>query len=382
MAYNVQRGVIHTSTSPNNQTQIRYVDPKVYFLEAETAPLVALLESLKKESVSNYKFEWIEKTMGTPLASLSAPIDAVQTNIPLQLNEGAMFTVNDLLLIEPTNEQMRVTAIAGDTLTVVRGFGETVAAPALVGARVLLLGSAYPEAQTSPEAIGLKPVIQFNYTQIFKHTAEASRTECQTDSYDYKNPKMVERRREALLFHMEARQRAYMFGQRALGFEAGTGKPIHTGRGVFNWIVSNIHDCLGAFSKQKFDLFCEAIFRYGGKRKRLFCSSEMLDAIDQMVLNNSNYLITDKTKTWGARIVEYQSPYGIVEIQYDRLMSQIKPGYAVAIDIDSIKLRYLQETRVKTNVQATDYDGYKDEILTEDHIQLMNEERHGIIHNP
>lgn len=381
MSMNVNRGGINTSTTPNNQTQVRAVDPKVYFLEAETAPLTALMEKTKGEPTTNYKYEWIEKELGTPIGSLNGAINGAVTSVVLQAGEGAMFSINDLLWIPSTGEQMRITAVTGDTLTVVRGWGEVAAVGALDDAMVIMIGPAFPEAVLSGEAIGMKPIIQFNYTQIFRHFAECSRTEAQTQSYDLKNPKMIERRHESMLIHMEARERAYLFGQRYLGFDAG-GKPIHSGRGLDTWIVSNRHNATATFNKQKFDIFLEAIFRYGGKRKIGFCSSGIIDAIHQTVLDNSNFLITDKTAEWGIDVLRYKSPYGMVDLYYHRLISQVMPGYGYFVDMDCIKRKWLQKTIVKPNIQAPDYDGYKDEILTEDHIQFSNEQRSGVIYNP
>jgi hypothetical protein len=379
MALNVTRGAVNTNI--NTTTIIRDVDPKVFFLQAAIAPLIGFLKKMKRgEKANNYKYEWIEKDQGTPLTTADGGETDSATELDVAAGAGVMFTGGDLLWIPATGEQISVTSVSTDKLTIVRAYGETAAAAIPNGTTVVKLGSAFAEGTTSPTGISLNPTIPYNLTQIFKTAAECTRTEAQTDRYDVKNPKMTERRNEAMILHLEEMERAYLFGELKLDISGST--PRHVGRGFKKWITTNVHNCSGSFTKAKFDAFMSAIFLYGGTNKVLLASSGMLDAIHAEVLGNSNMNIEPKTKEWGLSITRYRSPYGDIDIVYHRLLSQVLDGYGFAVDLDCIKERSLQNTRVKMNVAANDYDGFKDEILTEAHIQLMLEKKHGIIYNP
>jgi len=378
MALNINRDTRTTNT--DTTLIIRDVDPKIYLREAEVAPLVAFLEKAKPEGTTSYKYEWINKSIGTPFCYASTSYNNSATNIVLGTGEAKQFVIGDIVWNPTTGEHMRVTGVtpSTETIAVTRGFGGS--ADVIASAQLLvLLGSAHAEGGTSPVAKTLTASVEYNYTQIFKTVIDLTRTENQTARYDPKSPKMVQLRKEAMILHMEERERAYLFGERKLDV---TASPIHTTRGFKNFISTNVINFSAAFTKLKFDQAIEQINRYGGRNKVLMASSSLLNAIHSEVFGNSNFLITEKTKDWGVSITRYKSPYGDIDIVYHRLLSQVLDGYGFVIDLDLVKRRTLQTTVVRQNVQANDYDGVKDELLTEDGFQLATEERHGIIYNP
>ena len=49
------------------------------------------------------------------------------------------------------------------------------------------------------------------------------------------------------------------------------------------------------------------------------------------------------------------------------------------LDMNAIKERPLRKTRLKTNRQAPDYDGFKDEYISETSVQVVHERRHALL---
>lgn len=375
------RGMVHTNT--NSGSIVRSVDPRVFFLQAKIAPLITILKRLKKTKnpTSSYKFEWYEEDMGTPLTVNQNQVAADGTSIVVETGAGAMFTASDIIWVPSTGELIKVASVSTDTITVdARGYGTTAAAIIPASATLVLLAPSFMQGTTSPSGISLNPTLVYNYTQIFKHTVEAARTEVQTDRYDYKNPAMVTRRKRAMMLHMEAIERAYLFGQLKLD-TAGT-SPRSMTKGFQSFVTTNVLDCQGAFTKAKLDDFLGDTNLYNEGDKFLFASSGLLSAIHTEVLSNSQMNIDPRTKEWGLDIRRYISPYGAINIVYHRVLSQVLDGYGFLIDMENIDNKELQPTREKLNVGANDFDGFKDEILTESGLQLMNEKNHGIIYNP
>jgi hypothetical protein len=70
-------------------------------------------------------------------------------------------------------EVLQVTAISTNTLTVVRGIGGTTAAALVDTDPLFVIGTAAEEGALSQVARTQNPVAT-NYTQIFKHSVEAS----------------------------------------------------------------------------------------------------------------------------------------------------------------------------------------------------------------
>ncbi len=376
------RGMVTTNT--NTTTIVRSVDPRVFFLQSKIAPLVTILKRLKKgkNPTSSYKFEWVEEDTGTPLTVNQGAIDAAATTINVETGAGVMFTANDLIWVPSTGEIIKVASVTADAVDVTggRGYGTTAAAAIADQAALVLLAPAFMQGTTSPSGISINPTMPYNYTQIFKHTVEAARTETQTDRYDYKNPAMVRRRKRAMELHMEAIERAYLFGQKKLDV-SGTSPRTLTG-GFMSFVTTNVLDCQGAFKKSKLDDFLGDTNLYNEGDKWLFASSGLLSAIHAEVLTNSQMNIDPRTKEWGLDVRRYISPYGSINIVYHRLLSQVLDGYGLLIDMENIEDKPLQSTREKLNVGANDFDGMKDEILTESGLQLMLEKNHGIIYNP
>ena len=81
---------------------------------------------------------------------------------------------------------------------------------------------------------------------------------------------------------------------------------------------------------------------------------------------------------YGIILNTYYSSHGIVDIVYNRAWndSAIYGGYAFLIDPAFVEYHYLRDTRLKQNVQAPDYDGMKDEYLTECGLKLAQEACH------
>lgn len=384
MALDVTRGVVTTNTHASSpDTVIRSVDPRIFFLQAKVAPLMALLKKLKKGSNPNsYKFEWVEKDMGTPLTTVSSAQTTATTTFNVAAGSGAMFTANDIIYVPATGEIIKVASVTTDAVDVTggRGYGTTAAAAISAGETIVHLGSGHAEGGTSPEAISIDPSMPYNYTQIFKTAAQATRTEAQTFRYEPKNPKMVQRRKEAMILHMEGIERAYLFGERKIDVTGAT--PRHLTGGFRSFVTTNVANMAAALTKAKFDDWLSDLFLFGEGNKVLFASASLLQAINKEVLSNSNMNITPATKEWGLDVRRYLSPFGALDIVYHRVLSQVHDGYGYAVDLDNVEEKSLQPTIVKQNVAANDYDGFKDEILSECGIMVALEKSHGIVYNP
>lgn len=379
-AMDVTRGAVHTNT--NTGTLKRSVDDRLFLLQAEIAPLTGFLKRMKRsQRCTDPKFEWVEKDLGTPITTANGAKSDSDTTITTASGGAAMFSANDIIWVPSTGERIKVVSVSGNNIDVTggRAYGETSAAAIADGATLVRLAPAFAEGATSGSALMVNPTMPYNVTQIFRDFVECTRTEAQTDRYAEKNPKMVEKRKEAMILHLEAIERAYLFGELKIDLTGST--PRRVTRGLMKHITTNVTNMQGTFTKAKFDDFCESVFLYGGQNKILLASADVVSALHQEVFTNSNMQITPKTKEWGLSIMEYISPFGMISIVYHRLLSQVLNGHAIAVDLDKVEEKALQPTITKLNIQANDYDGFKDEILTEAGLQVMNQARHGYFYN-
>jgi hypothetical protein len=95
--------------------------------------------------------------------------------------------VGDVLRSMPGGDAMYVTAVATDTLTVVRNIGAKAAAGA-IGDTLLIMSNASAQGADFGQTAILTATLGFNYTQIFRHGYTFSRTARAVNYYGRSEP--------------------------------------------------------------------------------------------------------------------------------------------------------------------------------------------------
>jgi len=388
MALNLQKGAQTTSFNNSSpDTRVRFVDPRIFFAQAEIAPLNALMEKMKRSvRSSSIKPEWVEKDMGTPTTTLNGAIDnkATTTTVNVAAGTGPMFDVNDILWIPSATggEQMLVTDRTADALTVVRNWGSAGLAAHADGSQIVKLSSSYAEGATSGVGVKIKPSMPYNVTQIHRTPIELTRSEMQIKRYERgEKGARQDARRDAMILHLEGVERSFINGD--LKEDVSTNRRV--AKGILRYITTNREDLKGSLTKAKFDSFLKDVMFNGGGKYVLAASGTFMEALHAEVLSKSNMNITPATKEWGLDVTRYLSPFGKCDVFYHRVLSQMLEdnygGCAMLLDMSLVTKYYLQKMILRENIQANDADGFKDEYLEECCAALHNEANHGFIFN-
>jgi hypothetical protein len=356
-------------------------DNKLYRLDANKAPLIALTSKLRKRVTVNPKFSWFEQDTESYIDKIVFSTGYTAGSTSLVVANGTYFTPADTVKVPRTGEVMRVTAVASNTLTVVRGVGETAANTLVDNEPLWIIGSAHMEGDLSVAANTNLSTEQFNYTQIFRSPVEATDTLQSTDMWT--GPDLPEQRRIVGIKHSQKVERAFFFGERAID-TTGTHPRRYT-RGVDKFISTNVTDLSGTITEKLFETFLRSGFRYGSRRKYLFASRLLVSAISSWAQGKLRMLPTDET--YGIAIAQYLSPHGeVLIVCHDMLegtgtTNQEWGGYGYLLDLENVYYRPLQgrDTRLKMNIQAPDADSEKDEYITECGVQLVQEKTHAIL---
>jgi hypothetical protein len=386
MGLNLQKGAQTTSFNNSSpDTRVRFVDPRIFFAQAEIAPLNALMERIKRSvRATSIKPEWVEKDMGTPSTTISGAINDSATTIYVAAGTGVMFDVNDIAWIPSATggEQVLVTVRTNDALTVVRNWGSAGAAAAADGAQIVKLSSSYAENATSGVGVKIKPAMPYNVTQIHRTPIELSRSEMQIKRYERgEKGARQDARRDAMILHLEGVERSFINGD--LKEDVSTNRRV--AKGLLRYIATHREDMRGSLTKGKFDSFLKDVMFNGGGKYVLAASGSFMEALHAEVLSKSNMNITPATKEWGLDVTRYLSPFGKCDIFYHRILSQMLEdnygGCAMLLDMSLVTKYYLQKMVLRENIQANDADGFKDEYLEECCAALHNEANHGFIYN-
>jgi hypothetical protein len=139
----------------------------------ETPLLNALGDPLREATSTRH--EWLEDEL---LPNKDAINDTDWTNpaadTTFDVDHGSRFRMGDQIQVEGSEELMLVTAVAGDTLTVLRGYSGTVAEDLANDQVINILGNASLEGADRPNARFTNRIRCGNYTQIFTSAVEVS----------------------------------------------------------------------------------------------------------------------------------------------------------------------------------------------------------------
>lgn len=371
-----------TIRSTNNVVSGRKVvdiSKKIDVLEPDSAPLTLLTKKIEKRVSVNPDFKWMEEESLTKTDQVNDGTGMIAGDTTMTVDNGSRFRAGDVVKIPRTGEQVLVTAVSTNDLTITRGWGSTAAAAINDNEPIIIVGNANQEHATKRAMIIGDQTIRTNYTQIFRTPFGISRTAANTEMYGGKD--LAHIRMMQLIEHQKEIERAFWFGEPKEDL-SGTHPRRATG-GVDYWISTNATDAGGALTQLEFNTFLRTGFRYGSKKKWLFAAPIVVEAISYWAAQKLQVSVNEKT--FGISIMEYLTPFGTVNIVNMNLFTEVTlySGYAYLIDIEGLAYRYIEnsDTKLKTNIQANDADGQEDEYLTECGLQFNNEKKSALLYN-
>jgi len=362
-------------------------------------PLTALTGAMKESSTDDPVFHWWEKALDDRRLALGQNLAAsasgtVETWTLAVGSNAITFVQNDILIVEHTDEQVRVYAdpTSNTAITVVRGAnGTTPAAVTYAGAGVnpnlLCIGSAFEEGSLAPTGVNYDPTERYNYTQIFRRTLEITRTASKTRLRTV--PAVKEARRECLEYIGIDMERAFWLGVRSAAVR--NSKPVRTSAGIYNQMASaNIISMGGTVDMDTLETNLELVFREGSSEKMVFAGNKMLMALQQVVRKNSQYQIKGGEKEYGMNVTRLTCPFGDLVFKTHPLFTQNTGGttggtpyygmntWAMILDMEEIEYRYLKESDLKYqgDLSAVGQDAIKAGYIAECGVELHHPSVH------
>jgi hypothetical protein len=378
-------GVVDDFTILSNQRVID-MDEDIAMLEPDETPLVTFLQKLNKRSAFSQKVEWLEDEFHPRYTTAAGSFTNVATTVNVAAGTGAYFKINDVIRDELTGENMLVTAVVTDALTVTRGIG-SVPGTASSGAAdgIIRLSNASAEGALLPVLKQTKKTAQFNYCQITRtpfgmtETLIASKLYGQADVMGYEaNKKLAEHKREL--------ENTLWLGRRLL--DTSGSNPRAFAGGVTDFLVTNTATG-GAMTQKVFEQFLigtasagPKVARYGGPRKVGFAAPLVMGALSSYAASRLAPPSVDQS-TWGVSLDTYRSAngftVGLVEKRDWADFATASPalgGSLFVLDMNNVTMRVLRDTKLKPKRQANDEDSQKQEYLTEWSFMLKQERTH------
>jgi hypothetical protein len=167
MPYTPNPTVISGGTGTGNISQYRRifdVSKDVAFYNPNANPFYLLAQQAGKEESIDPEFRCLEAQIQPVFDDVSGAQTAGDTSI--EVDHGSYFKAEDLVLNTRTKEIFKVTSVAANTLTVVRGYGSVSAQAMNDDDELRRVGNAFEEGADVDTAKTVKVDTVINYCQL------------------------------------------------------------------------------------------------------------------------------------------------------------------------------------------------------------------------
>lgn len=375
-------------TTGNVASSQRFIDyhKDILLLDPSEAPFTAISKQTKKGSLRSAAkdplFSWHNDERETRFDAVNNGAGYNSSDTSVVVDTGTLFQEDDIVLVPRTGEQLRVSGVSTNTLTVERGWGATSGAALVDNDPVLIIGTARVEGDTSNPARSENPVKVDNYTQIYREEVSASGTLMSSSNLTSPHDWPHQHKKKAIE-HLIEIEMGGIFGTPSSGTQRTTG-------GLLHFLTYNNQDAGGTLSEAELETFVRNISgpRGGGMTLTLFASPLVVSVINNFSVGRLQTHIGEDT--YGLRISEYVSAHGTLKlVSHPLLTGAVYGGYAIAVDFKTdgtIGYVYLdggpgpsRDTRLLTNRQENDRDGQLDEWLTECGWMVGRPKRGGVL---
>lgn len=372
-----------TRGSQNINTDQRKPDvsDKIWMLDPEYAKLAFFARKLKKVVTTDAEYRHFEKRSPSKYDAVNYATNYTSGATVIAVDDGTKFRAGDVIQDVSTNEQMKVTSVSTNDLTVSRGWGGVAATTVTDNDVIVILGNANAEGagvRNRLTSISSKVV---NYTQIFREPFDTTNTLNSTELLAEKSD-IVGLRKEHLDIHMTDMERTGFFGQAKE--DVSGAQPIRATGGLRSHISTNVVT-EAQLTEAEFDSWLSDLFSYGGDKKMGFMSPMIAGGINKWA--KAKLVMYPKDKTYGISITNYVALGGSLDFVQENLFKEntVWNGYGFGVDMELISYRYLggngisRDTKLLKDRQAAGVDATMEEYLTEAGYQFKLENRHGYI---
>ena len=184
-------GINDTRTGFTDATiQKRAVTDMIKLIDWRDAPLLKLLgvDNEKNFQFVNFPqrvYEWLEDELPPQTGQLNEALDNSETAV--DVDQGELYRVGHVIRVE--SEQMYVSAVAADTLTVTRGYAGTTADTHADNTPVNILFNAMPESADGENEYSTNADMYSNVRQIMSGTFKVSGSQQNTSDYGISDTK-------------------------------------------------------------------------------------------------------------------------------------------------------------------------------------------------
>ena len=350
---------------------------------AGTAPIFALSSGSTQFQLTSKIHYWFMKQ---PYSSkLIAAAEANSTASSITVDKGAVVEPSSVIMNTKTNEYMFVSAVSGNTLTVVRGFAESTAAAVTQNDELLYLGTAKKEGSLAPNPKYRRGVPRMNYSQIFRNGWGTTRT-AEHIKFITGN-KATENKEDAVSMHAQDIEMALLLGRKSLN-QVDSSEVLSTMDGLTSIVKNNTAlaaaatlDSIQEWMYSNFETCPEGV----PNERVVMTSLNVLYILNKLIreAGSSYYPIGTATKAYGLDVYALQLP-GMQEVKIlaHPLFSQTESlsKSMLIYHPGLIKIGYMIDAEIK-DATPVGMDGQANVITSELTLEYADENTGGVLSN-
>ena len=352
------------------------------------APLTAMTSQMLSEDVDDYTYNWWEKVadMGFYFVN-DATIANDETETTIKIDDGNgndrddRIRNRDIIWVPRTGERMIATAngVAGTGVVVTRDWHNDGTYGILDDDELINLGPAYEEGAAIGSGLQVRPTKRTNYTQIFRHPIEQTRSARRTRLRS--GSAIAEAKREALMWHTLAIEKSFLLGKAR--DTTLNGQRQSTTDGFENYVTTNVFTpASGIVTNTLWRGYMENLFKYGNTEKLLLCGNGLLNVLETLANEGvAMHIVPGDTIVYGMRLIRLRSTFGDLLVRSHPLLS-MQPtltSWGFFIDMEFLRYRYMDDTAYIPDRQSPGEDLTKMEYLTECGLEFHFENAHAMI---
>lgn len=350
---------------------------------AGTAPIFALSSGSAQFQLTSKIHYWFMKQPYSSKLIASAAANNSATSITV--DKGAVVEPSSVIMNTKTNEYMFVSAVSGNTLTVVRGFAESTAAAVTQNDELLYLGTAKKEGSLAPNPKYRRGVPRMNYSQIFRNGWGTTRT-AEYIKFITGN-KATENKEDAVSMHAQDIEMALLLGRKSLNQVDGS-EVLSTMDGLMSIVKNNTAlaaaatlDSIQEWMYSNFETCPEGV----PNERVVMTSLNVLYILNKLIreASSSYYPIGTATKVYGLDVYALQLP-GMQEVKIlaHPLFSQTESlsKSMLIYHPGLIKIGYMTDAEIK-DATPVGMDGQANVITSELTLEYADENTGGVLSN-
>lgn len=350
-----------------------------------STPLLAVSSGFANEAAKDSVVTWFEETALEGRAQLGVAITN-GTDATITVVDGSPYGEGTIFEVEATGEFIMVTAVNGNVLSIERGISGTTAAGAAINTFLHRIGNAHEESSSMPTPVSNQGAPRVNVTQIFRNSWGISGT---ADAITYRQgDKKAKNKRDAMTFHAEDKERAFIWGKKHIGVR--NGKPFRLCDGLVSQIeqYGGLVEAAGGgtMSLKELRNHIRQLFAYNVKglpNERIsYCGDVALQAFAEAAEIDGHHSFTTEDTAFGISVSTFVSPFGKLKLMTHPMfnMHPEKAKQVLNLHPGTIKRRILRATHESKDPQSNaGVDAMQGDFLAEETIVLGVGKVHSLI---